>query len=63
MLDDWCAKVGRDPAEIDRTVLIEPGEVDNFEAYLEAGATHLLVGGDVPFDLKPLERLLRHARG
>jgi probable F420-dependent oxidoreductase len=63
VLNDWCAKVGRDPAEIDRTVLIEPGEVDNFEAYLEAGATHLLVGGDVPFDLKPLERLLRHARG
>jgi probable F420-dependent oxidoreductase len=63
ILDDWCAKVGRDPAQIDRTVMISPEEVDAIEPYLEAGATHLIMGSDVPFDLKPVERLLQHARG
>jgi probable F420-dependent oxidoreductase len=63
ILTDWCQKVGRDPAEIDRTVMINPDEVDNFQAYLDAGATHLIVGSDVPFDLTAVERLVAHARG
>ncbi len=62
VLDEWCRKLGRDPAQIDRTVMIDANEVDNVEPYLEAGATHLILGSDVPFDLKPLERLLEHAR-
>lgn len=62
VLDGWCAKVGRDPAEIERTVMIGAEEVDGFQAYLDAGATHLIVGGNAPFDLKPVERLLEHAR-
>ena len=28
ILDEWCDKVGRDPAAIERTVAIQPGEVD-----------------------------------
>lgn len=63
VLDEWCEKVGRDPAQIDRTVMLNPDEVDDFEAYLEAGATHLILASDVPFELKALERLLQHARG
>ena len=63
VLNEWCEKVGRDPAQIDRTVMLNNDEVDGFEAYLEAGATHLILGSDVPFDFKPLERLLEHARG
>jgi probable F420-dependent oxidoreductase len=62
VLDQWCAEVGRDPSAIDRTVMISPFEVDDFESYLAVGATHLIVGCDVPFDLKPVERLLVHAR-
>jgi probable F420-dependent oxidoreductase len=63
VLDEWCEKVGRDPAQIDRTVVINPDEVDEFESYLEAGATHLILAGDVPFEFKALKRLLQHARG
>jgi probable F420-dependent oxidoreductase len=63
VLDDWCERVGRDPSEIERTVLIEVHEVDQAEAFLEAGARHLIVelgtSGEQPFDLSPVERLLR----
>ena len=60
VLDQWCAKVGRDPSEIERTVGISGGEIDNVDAYLEAGATHLILmqGSDGPFDLSDLQRLL-----
>ncbi|WP_034262888.1 LLM class F420-dependent oxidoreductase [Actinospica robiniae] len=63
VLNEWCEKVGRDPKSIDRTVMIRDEEVDDFEAYLGAGATHIILGGDAPFDLSPLERLVAHARG
>jgi probable F420-dependent oxidoreductase len=62
VLNEWCEKVGRDPAEIDRTVMVSPEEVDLFQDYLEVGATHLILGWDTPFDVKPVERLLEHAR-
>lgn len=62
VLTEWCEKVGRDPARIDRTVMIGADEVDSVEGYLEAGATHIIMGSDAPFDLKPLARLLEHAR-
>lgn len=58
ILDEWCAKVGRDPAEIERTVAIQGDEVGDLEAFLEAGATHLIVMIDHPFDLAPVEQLL-----
>ena len=58
ILDEWCAKVGRDPARIERTVAIEPGDIGNAAAYLDAGATHLIVMVGHPFDLRPVEKLL-----
>jgi probable F420-dependent oxidoreductase len=62
VLNEWCAKLGRDPKAIDRTVMIGNEEVDDFQEYLDAGATHIILGGNAPFDLAPLERLLAHAR-
>ena len=62
VLDEWCERVGRDPGEIERTVLIETDEVDQADAFLEAGAQHLIVGLGAtdagPFDLGPVQRLL-----
>ena len=58
VLDDWCAKVGRDPRAIERTVTVQAGEVERYEDFLDAGATHLIVGIGAPFDLKPLRRLI-----
>ena len=62
VLDDWCARVDRKPSQIERTVAINTGEVGNWEAYLDAGADHLIVMVGPPFDLSPVERLLRSAR-
>jgi probable F420-dependent oxidoreductase len=62
VLDRWCAEVGRDPAEIERTISIsgpvDPAAVD---AAVAAGADHLILmqgaeGGE--FDLADLQRLL-----
>ena len=50
------------PKAIERTVHIQPADVDDLEAYLEAGAEHLIVGLGHPFDLEPVRRLL-DARG
>lgn len=58
VLDEWCGKVGRDPAEITRTVLLRPEEVDRAEAFADAGAGHLMVQLGHPFDLEPARRLL-----
>jgi len=59
VLDEWCTRVGRDPAEIERTVmLVDPNEVANADAYLAAGAQHLILGMGPPFDLEPLQALL-----
>ncbi len=63
VLDRWCAEVGRDPAEIERTVAIQGGDVDDAEAFVEAGATHLIVMTGHPFDLAPVERLLHLRTG
>ena len=37
ILDEWCDRVGRDPKEIERTILIEHDDLQ-VDAYLEAGA-------------------------
>jgi probable F420-dependent oxidoreductase len=62
VLDDWCRKLDRNPATIERTVGINAGEIDNWEAYLDAGATHLIVMTGPPFDLDPVRRLVDIAR-
>ena len=63
VLDEWCAELGRDPKEIDRTVLIGDNQLDSVEDYLKAGATHIIYGCNAPFDLAPVKRLLETARG
>ena len=62
VLDRWCAELGRDPGEIERTTMIETAEVDTVDAYLKAGATHVILGLDTPYDLEPLERLVASAK-
>jgi probable F420-dependent oxidoreductase len=60
VLDKWCDELGRDPSEIERTVAINADDVDAVEAYLEAGATHMILmqGTEGPFDLSALQRLI-----
>ena len=58
VLDRWCEKIGRDPAEIERTVLLKPEELAQADDYAEAGADHLIVMTASPFDLDPVARFL-----
>jgi len=57
ILDQWCAEVGRDPKAIERTVAIGAGEVDTWEAFVEAGADHIIVMTGDPFDLDAVATL------
>ena len=57
ILDDWCTKVGRDPAEIERTVAIGADDVERVERYTDVGADHIILSG-TPFDLAPLQTLI-----
>ena len=62
VLNEWCAKVGRDPKAVERTVMISDSEIDNFQAYLDAGADQIILGAEFPYDLENVKRLLAHAR-
>ena len=62
VLDRWCAEVGRDPAEIERTVLLRQGETaDDVDGFLQAGAQHLILPVRAPFDLSGLESFVKDA--
>ena len=60
ILDEWCEKVGRDHAEIEHSILINPKQIPNASRYVEeAGVTHLMLGfGGPDYDLEPLQRLI-----
>jgi len=58
VLNEWCAREGRNPADIERTVGISVDEVDQLEAYAEAGADHVIFMVGAPFDLDPVSQAL-----
>jgi probable F420-dependent oxidoreductase len=62
VLDDWCAKVGRDPSEIERTVAVDPKAAGKVNQYAEAGVDHLIIMQGPPFTLDALQTAL-DARG
>jgi len=61
VLDRWCQEVGRDPAEIERTVLVEAEDAERLDEFVAAGAEHIIVGLAHPFDLTPALTLLEAA--
>lgn len=59
VLDEWCAKIGRDPNEIERSTQLFPHQYDRWDEYLEAGITHIILGAAGPdYDLSALHRLI-----
>ena len=72
VLDAHCATVGRDPAEIERSIMLnedeiphDPAELDaHLQAFLDAGATFFIYGSSGPdWPLDGLERLLAWRAG
>jgi probable F420-dependent oxidoreductase len=61
VLDDWCDRVGRERGAVERTVAINANEVGDAEAYLEAGADHVIVMVGHPYDLDPVAALVEAA--
>lgn len=63
-MDRWCERVGRDPATVERSVLMmDSRDPDRCDDFLEAGAQHLIVPSSAPFDLGAAERLLTIEQG
>ena len=59
VLDDWCAQVGRDPAEIERSTTLRPYSLEQAEEFLALGITHFVLSTEGPdFDVGPLRELL-----
>lgn len=61
VLNDWCAQLGRDPATIERSV--SPGKDESLDGYLEAGATHFIIGMGEPWDFAQVEEALHWREG
>jgi probable F420-dependent oxidoreductase len=58
ILDEHCVRLGRDPGEIERTVLLEDDEALLADGYHKAGMTHLILTLSAPgYDMAQLERL------
>ena len=59
VLDEWCAKLGRDPDAIERSAQIFDHQLDKLDEYYAAGITHLIHGARGPnYDLSGLRKLI-----
>lgn len=58
VLDRWCAELGRNPRDIERTVAVYPNDLDSAEEFAAAGADHLIVMTGHPYDLSSVEKYL-----
>lgn len=65
VLHDWCARVGRNPKEIECAISpFGPVSTDILDAYANAGATHFIVGmgrpaAQVPWNFDKLATVLK----
>lgn len=57
VLDRWCERVGRDPGEIERTVLINDDHPATAARLEDTAAEHLVLGIPPPYDLTPLHEV------
>lgn len=59
VLDNWCAEIGRNPHEIERCCGTQKfASDDQRDAYVAAGATHLILGMGEPWDFDAIENLV-----
>ena len=58
VLNGWCKEVGRNPEEIEHAVGA-PEDPAEFDAYVAAGATHLVLGMGVPWNFDTVAKLVK----
>lgn len=60
VLDKWCAEVGRNPADIERTVMAGRDNLDKLDEFVEAGASHVMISiDDDPWQFDAVEQLIK----
>jgi len=59
ILDGWCEKIGRNPREIERSVLTMGQSRAKLEEYIDAGAEHIIVHLMDPWRFPALEKTIR----
>ena len=59
VLNDWCARIGRDPAEIERTANVGGLTGRTIEQWLKAGLQHFVLRIAHPFDTSDMARLVK----
>jgi len=59
VLDEWCARLGRDGREIERTANVGNLSAGEIEAWRKAGLQHFVLRIAQPFNTKDLERVLK----
>ena len=59
VIDRWCSRLGRHPADIERTSNIPVSAIERIAEYVNAGAQRLQIQLDHPFDLAPVEAALK----
>jgi len=62
LLDGYCREIGRDPATIERSIQFLPNAMDGdivarAQAFLDAGATHLIFSCPVPYSAAGARRI------
>ncbi len=59
LLTGYCKEIGRDPAEVERTVvLLGSDPLEKLPAYLDGGLTHFILGTGEPWNFAGLEKLI-----
>lgn len=59
LINQYCAEIGRDPAEVERTILLEGSDqVKKLDDYINAGMTHFILGTGEPWNFAGLEELV-----
>lgn len=59
VLDNWCERVGRDPSEIERSIMVNGEQMAMGDEYVANGITHLIVGtGGPEYNMDALQQLI-----
>lgn len=60
VLNDWCGRLGRDAASIERSTTLSPTEQGDLDAYVAIGVTHFTVNAGGPdYDLGFIREMIQ----